>query len=41
MKDEDHYIVYNPNMDLNITFIKEKIISEKKGLFIHSADMHK
>ena len=40
MKDEDHYIVYNPNMDLNIPFIKEKII-EKKGLFIHSADMHK
>ena len=40
MKDVDHYTKYNPNVDYNIPFIKEEII-EKKGLFLHTKEMHK
>ena len=35
----DPYIVFEPNMDLNVEFIQKKII-DQKGLFLHTKEMH-
>ena len=39
MESREPYIVYDPNMDLNVDFIQKKII-EQKGLFVHTREMH-
>ena len=39
MEGKDHYTVYDKNMNYNADFVKEKII-EKKGLFLHTQEMH-
>ena len=33
------YIVYEPNMDLNVDFIQKRII-DQKGLWVHTREMH-
>ena len=39
MESKEPYIVYDPNMDLNVDFIQKKII-DQKGLFVHTREMH-
>ena len=39
MEGKPHYTKYDKNMDYNADFVKEEII-EKKGLFLHTREMH-
>ena len=39
MESKEPWIVYEPNMDLNVDFIRQKII-EEKGLWVHTREMH-
>ena len=39
MDGKDHFIRYDDNMDVNTDFVRENII-EKKGLFVHTREMH-
>ena len=39
MEGKEPWIVYDPNMDLNVDFIRQKII-EEKGLWVHTREMH-
>ena len=39
MEGKEHFTKYDPNLDYNIDFVREKIIA-KKGLFLHTREMH-